>query len=566
MIKKLHIVDFAIVADLTVEFYDGLNILSGETGAGKSVIIGALNLLLGERAQIEMIRSGKEMATVEGHFRSTKTVSSLLKKISIESESDMIEIRREIKRNSSSRCFINGQMVTLADQKTIGQKLVDLVGQHHQQLLLDSGNHIFFLDDFAGNQKLLDEYRNVYRLYQSSKTELSDLQRKITREKEKMELYRFQLQDINTAKLSIEEEDDLLKEKQLLENAENLKSAYYQISENLYQGENSATETLTDSLTTLDPLKKYDQSLEEVIKSIKGSLYSLQEAGRFLESRSHEIEHDPERLKSVEQRLDTYYNLKRKYGGSLDELFTYRDKINDSLSSFSDWSGQLEKLTAEVNLSLDNLYVLAEKLSDKRQKSAKKLARQVEKALESLLMGKVRFNVNIAACESQAGEYQKEEKTYILTSDGFDNIEFQFSPNPGEELKSLAKIASGGELSRVLLALKTIVSSKASNSCLIFDEIDSGIGGKTASAVGRSLQKLSAEHQVLVITHLQQIAAVGDNHFMVFKEQSNGRMIARIKQLSPKERKEEIGRMISGDKITKLSLQQAEELLQDRES
>jgi DNA repair protein RecN (Recombination protein N) len=563
MIQRLHIDDFAIVSDLTVDFSSGLNILSGETGAGKSIIIGALNLLLGERAQIEMIRSGEEMAVVEGSFQEIEQIKQSLKVLGIESVGGGLDIRREIKRSSASRCFINGQMVTLADLKTIGQKLVDLVGQHHQQLLLDQSNHIHFLDNFAENQNLLDDYHEKYREYQTSKTHLSELRNRVTREKERMELYHFQLHEIESAKLSVEEEDDLLKEKQLLENAENLKSSYYTISEQLYHGEGSTTEIVTEALNRLAPLQKFDNSITEIITALKGSLYSLQEAGRFLQGRSDQIEHDPKRLLEIEERLDTYYNLKKKYGGSLAELFKHKEKIDGELGNFADWSSQLEELGAKVEDGLKTISALAEKLSERRHKSARRLAKQVANSLESLLMGKVEFEVRVLYDESSSGEYDKDGQTINLGPDGMDIVEFLFSPNPGEELKALAKIASGGELSRVLLALKAIVSGKNKNTCLIFDEIDSGIGGKTASAVGRSLQNLAQDHQVLVITHLQQIASCGENHFLVFKEKSAGRMVTRIKKLSHKERKEEIGRMISGDSVTGLSIKQAEELLKN---
>jgi DNA repair protein RecN (Recombination protein N) len=561
MITRLHIEDFAIVSDLSVNFFPGMNILSGETGAGKSIIIGALNLLLGERAQTEMIRTGKDQAIVEGHFTIRAEIWDIMKKSGIQGKGKALEIRREIRKNASSRCFLNGQICTVGDLKEIGQRLVDLVGQHHQQLLLNPENHVGFLDQFAGNHDLLEKYHLLYKKYNSAKTELSELENKIAREKEKSELYRFQLQEIESAKLSLEEEQELTEERQILENAESLKSAYYAVSERIYHGEASLTELLKESLDTLEPLRKFDNSLEQILKSIKSSMFDLQEAGRTLESRSQEIEHDPERLRAAEERLDIYYNLKKKYGGSLEELFQYRDKIQASLESFRDRSDQLANLKQAVKQDLAELSAIADKLSASRHKSAKKLAGLVESELERLLMGRVEFAVRIKENESSSGEYKRDTKNLVLGIDGYDIVEFMFSPNPGEEKKSLAKIASGGELSRVLLAIKTIISSKSNESCLIFDEIDSGIGGKTASAVGKSLQSLAQKHQVIVITHLQQIAAFGENHFLVFKEKSDGRMITKIRKLTLKQRKEEIGRMISGEKITDLSIRQAEELL-----
>jgi len=561
MIKRLHIIDFAIVSDLSVEFNPGLNILSGETGAGKSIILGALNLLLGERAQTEMIRTGADQAMVEGWFESFPLVSEQLKKLQVEIDSDAIEIRREIRRNGPSRCFINGSMVSLNDLKIIGGILIDLVGQHHGQLLLNKNNHILFLDEYAGNSILLEKYQNTFQQYNQTKEELSALKRKIQSDKEKNELYKFQLQEIESAKLSSDEENKLDSEKQILENAEKLKSSYYGISERLYHGENSTTEILTGAFSELDDLKRYDSNLEKTIKSLKENLISIQEIGRFLESRSQEIEHDPRRLEQIEERLEIYYNLKQKYGGSLEELFNYQEKISSSLTEFSDSSKALQQLEDEHATSLRESIKLAEKLSKKRHQSGTKLSNQIAANLIDLRMGQVDFEIRIDYCIDPKGEYNKDNQYIILGSTGFDEIEFLFSPNPGEELKALAKIASGGELSRVLLALKTIVSAKNKKSCLIFDEIDSGIGGKTASAVGKSLQNLAEDHQVVVITHLQQIAACGNTHFLVFKEKTEKRMITQIKKLTLKQRKEEIGRMISGDNITKLSLRQAEELL-----
>jgi DNA repair protein RecN (Recombination protein N) len=565
MITRLHIEDFAIVSDLSVDFFPGLNILSGETGAGKSIIIGALNLLLGERAQTEMIRSGKNQAVVEGHFSIKPEIWDILTKSGIEGKGKALEIRREIRKNASSRCFMNGQMCTVGDLKEIGQRLVDLVGQHHQQLLLNPDNHVGFLDQFAGNYDLLEKYHQLHKKYNSAKSEFADLERLIAREKEKSELYRFQLREIDSAKLSSEEEQELTGERQILENAETLKVAYYAVSERVYHGERSLTELLKESLDALEPLKKFDTNLETILKSLKSNMFDLQEAGRTLESRSQEIEHDPERLKTIEERLDIYYDLKKKYGGSLEKLFVYRDKIQTSLESFQDWSDQYDDLKRTVNQSLAELSATADKLSASRHKSAKKLAGLVEAELEKLLMGKVEFEVTVSENQSSSGEHIRGTKNLVLGTDGYDIVEFMFSPNPGEDNKSLARIASGGELSRVLLAIKSIVSSKIYENCLIFDEIDSGIGGKTASAVGKSLQALARDHQVLVITHLQQIAACGENHFLVFKEKFDGRMITKIRKLTLKQRKEEIGRMISGEKITDLSIKQAEELLDKKD-
>jgi DNA repair protein RecN (Recombination protein N) len=564
MINKLSIQNFAIVSSLEVEFKPGLNILSGETGAGKSIIIGALNLLLGERAQTEMIRSGEQTAVVEGIFNGIELPSTVAKEIDIETGVEVLEIRREIRQDRASRCFINGQMVTVADLKQIGQHLVDLVGQHHQQLLLNSENHIRFLDQYIGHRRALDDYREKYDRYQKARSDLRQLEHVVAREREKMELYRFQIDEIDSAGLSVSEENDLDNQLHILENAEELKSAYFQGAEELYQSEQAICDRLDEVIGLLQPLDKYDPELKDNLSHLRDSLYNLQEIGRNLLSRSEAIEHDPAQLEKTRERLDQYYELKKKYGGSLEVLFSYRRRIESELQGYTDSSNRLANLEAEIEDLRTRLVKLAEKLSHKRRSGSSKLARQVERNLKNLLMDKVEFEVVVTQAEAPEGDCEIGDKTYRLGPDGIDVVEFRFSPNPGEELKSLAKIASGGELSRVLLAVKSILSEKQAASSLIFDEIDTGLGGRAASAISHQLSALSHHNQVIVITHLQQIAAAGENHYLVYKQEDDGRMITRIRRLTLKQRKQEIGRMISGERISALSLKQAEELLKQK--
>lgn len=564
MISKLSIQNFAIVSSLEVEFRPGLNILSGETGAGKSIIIGALNLLLGERAQTEMIRSGEQAAVVEGIFKGIELSPALQAEIEIELDGEVLEIRREIRQDRASRCFINGQMVTVADLKHLGHHLVDLVGQHHQQLLLNSENHINFLDQYIGHRKILQEYRETFDNYQKARSDLRQLKQAVAHEREKMELYRFQIDEIDSADLSVSEESELENNLQVLENAEELKSAYYQGAEELYQSEQAICDRLDQVIGLLQPLEKFDFELKDNLSHLRDSLYNLQEIGRNLLSRSETIEHDPAQLTKTRERLDQYYELKKKYGGSLEELFAYRQRILNDLENYTGNSDRLTNLEDEIEAVRISLVSLAGKLSRERQSGSPKLAGRVEQNLKDLLMDKVEFEVLVTQPETPAGECEIGGKTYRLGPDGIDVVEFRFSPNPGEELKPLAKIASGGELSRVLLAIKSVLSEKQVSSALIFDEIDTGLGGRAASAISRQLDALSDHYQVIVITHLQQIAAAGDNHYLVYKQEDDGRMTTRIRRLTLKQRKQEIGRMISGERITALSLKQAEELLKQK--
>lgn len=566
MIRKLRVENYAIVRDLEVEFDNGLTILSGETGAGKSIIVGALGLILGERASSETVRSGEDVAVVEAEIDDLpKRTLDSLRDIGVAIEGQTVIFRREVQNRGSSRAFINNQVVTLGNLKAIASEMVDLIGQHQQQYLINVDHHLGFLDNFGGLSSLCDDVGTLYNRSVALDAELEQLEANALRNKEMAELHKFQIQEIEQAGLSCEEEESLGSEKRVLENAEKLKSTLGFASSDVFLAENSITSRIAQVESMLRDLAKIDESISESLESASGARYELEELGRTLASRAEAIEADQNRLKEIEGRLDIYYNLKKKYGGSIDALSEYHEKIKRAVDSDADLDSRIEEIRGELETTRTKLTEAAIMLSDRRQKNAGTLSKKVEKEIAQLGIAKAQFEVRVTRRKSDNGLIESEGARYDVYSNGIDDVEFYFCANRGEELRPLAKIASGGELSRVMLALKSVGANRKKLETLIFDEVDSGIGGEVAAAVGRKLRDLAKKHQIVVITHLQQIAAAGDHHYRVYKEKSSGRMVTRISKLTDKERREEIGRMLSGEKLTETSLTQAEELLEQFE-
>ena len=558
--------NYAIARSLTIDFDNRLTILSGETGAGKSILIGALSLILGERASSETVRSGKDLAVVEAEISDIPRSAIMeLRNLDVDCNGEVLTFRREVQAKGASRAFVNGRMVPLGALKKIAASMFDLVGQHQHQYLTNADHHIIFLDTFAGLTDLCAEMSRLYDLHNDLKRQLDELQADSARQKEMMELYRFQVQEIEQADLSSREEESLLSEKRILENAEMLKTSLGNISTSLVIDDNSVTSRIAQLEIMLKRVSEIDTSLLESHENLVNSRYALEDIGMLLASRAEKMDVDPDRLQEIEERLDTYYDLKKKYGGSLELLNEYYDKIKVDLDSDFDMSSRIESLREQLGEVEGQLADAALGLSEKRRKHAESLSQKIEKELSQLGIAKGRFEVRITRREDENGLIESQDKRYRVERDGIDEVEFYFCANRGEELRPLAKIASGGELSRVMLALKTVGAAKRNLETLIFDEIDSGIGGEVAVAVGRKLRQLSKKHQVLVITHLQQIAAAGEYHYRVYKEKEDDRMVTKIKKLTDNERRKEIGRMLSGDKPTQTALKQADELLSQYE-
>ncbi|MDP3026020.1 MAG: DNA repair protein RecN [candidate division Zixibacteria bacterium] len=565
MLKELRIKNFAIVENLEVEFFEGLNILTGATGAGKSIIIGALNLALGERASQEMIRTGADCAIVEAVFeiKPKNLIEINLSELGILCHENQLIIRREISNKGVSRCFMNDRLVTLANLKFIGDLLADLHGQHEHQSLLDSREHLTYLDNYAEAGDLLARAGDDYFRLKKKLEELEELKRIDKVSREKKELYQFQLNEITRAGLSVEEEEKLSAEKKILENSEALFQVASMVFQELYDIDGSIIERLSLTKKELEKGGEYDPRLKDHIENLNSAILQLNDSSRFLQGYKDGLNFDPEKLEKIRERLNLINSLKKKYSQSIEEVLSYADKIKVDLEKIENRDELIQKTEQEIKDLKQILKKDSMLLSDKRKEKGSELSRKIKKELSFLGMERCDFEIRISWREEENGLLEINGKRYYVDEKGMDQVEFCVSPNPGEELKPLAKIASGGEISRIMLALKSVLAKSDQVPTMIFDEVDVGIGGEIAEAVGKRMKTLSSTHQIICITHLQQIASQADYHFKVYKEVSKNRTITKIKLLSREERIKEIARMIGGKKISDLSLEHAAEMIEE---
>lgn len=561
MIKEFHIKNYALIDDIRVEPSDGLCILTGETGAGKSIIIGALGVLLGEKVDKDSIRAGTSSITIEGRFSvKLKKIEEFLEKIGIELQEDII-VRRRILKNGRGTNYINDSQVSLNTLKKLGDLLVDIHGQHQHQSLLNIDLHLELLDRFLGLEALRGELKKHYKKFLYLREELSSLTEDVKRRKEKRDLYQFQIEEIDKAKLKLGELEELLKEKKLLETAEKRHLLIGELRELLSERDNSALQLLQESERKLEELSEIDEGLKSQLDALKNASVVTEDVWRYLVDYQERIEFSQERLEEVNQRLYLLDNLKKKYGRTIEDILLYRKQIEKELSSLEIDEENIEKLKDEMNGEIERAVKLAAELSEKRKKGKEKLERKVGEILKSLGMQAAKFLVDISYKEDPSGLFHKDGKTYHLDERGIDRVEFFFSANPGEPPRPLRKIASGGELSRIMLAIKSVLLEVDEIPIMVFDEIDSGIGGGVAEAVGKKLSLLGKYRQILCITHLPQIAKYANIHYKVYKETKGGRTFTRLEKLSKRGRVEELARMLSGEKITPTILRHAEELL-----
>ena len=568
MLKNLRIKNYALVEDLDIEFYPGLNVLTGATGAGKSIIVGAVNLVLGERATTEMVRTGAEEAIIEGIFEigSKDLIQKLLASLGILLDENILIIRREVSSKGASRCFVNDKQVTLANLKLIGDRLADLHGQHQHQSLLNISNHLEYLDNFGDLNQLKEEVSQIYFQLRSKIKELDEIQKSEKENQEKKQLYSFQVNEIERANLSLGEDEKLLEGKKILENIEILHQILSSAYKELYDSENSVSQRLSFSKKELDKASQIDSKFKDYTKALETSLIQISDISRFFEKYLNNLEFDPQRLEEIRERLNLINSLKKKYGSEISEIFKYAEELLKKLDLFENLDEKIESLNKEIEVLAKTLKKNVLLLSDKRKEKGEELAKKMKKELSFLGMEKTEFEVRISYKEDECGLLELNGKKYYVDEKGIDNIEFFVSPNTGEELKPLAKIASGGEISRIMLGLKSVLAKSDRIPTMIFDEVDVGIGGEVADSVGKRLKSLSSNHQIICITHLQQIASFAQHHFKVFKETEKQRTVTKIKELNEKERVKEIARMISGEKISELTLKHAKEMIKDNKS
>lgn len=551
MLQELVVENYAVVDRLRIRFHPGLNLLTGETGSGKSIVVDALGLLLGARASAEMIRTGESRAYVAGIFdvRDGQPILRLLETAGIESDDGELLVEREILAGGKSRAFLGSRPVAVSLLKDLAPFLADIHGQHDQQLLFSPEAQRDMLDAFAAHRDSLDRAAAVFEQWHSAAAELESLQRSEQEKLRMLDLWSFQRKEIEAAALEPGEEIDLENERRVLQNIQRLEEAASTAYTAVYDGPASAVSLTHTAAKKIEELCRIDSSLEALREHLKTASLSLQEVSYALRDYLSRLEANPPRLEEIEARLAALDRLKRKYGHSIPDVLTFLEDVRRQIASVEQAGERMEALRAAQQRHSAEFEKLAAALTAARTAAARKLEKRVEAELAQLSMERTVFRVLISPAPWSA--------------EGADQVNFLVSPNLGEEPRPLEKVASGGEISRIALALKTCLATPPAGPqrTLVFDEVDAGVGGSAAEGVGRRLKKLAAANQVLCVTHLPQIASFADHHYLVEKRESKGRTVAEVEELDRAARTREIGRMLSGQKLTPEALKNAEQLI-----
>ena len=555
MLLELVVENYAVVERLRVQFHAGLNLLTGETGSGKSIVVDALGLLLGGRASAETIRTGASRARVAGIFdvRENHAIGRLLEPLGLEIEDGELLVEREIAAGGKSRAFVGSRPVAASLLRDLAPHLADIHGQHDQQLLFSPEAQLDMLDSFAGDAEAIGKLGSIYRAWSAASAELEELERSEQEKLRLLDLWSFQLKEIESTGLAPDEDTSLENERRVLQNVQRLEEAASTAYSAVYDGPESALSLARTAAKRLDELCRIDPSLEPLREQLKTADLGLQEVSYGLRDYISRLEANPARLEEVESRLAAIDRLKRKYGHEISEILAFAAEVRQQVQGVEHAGERMEELRKERTRLGGEYERLAAALTAERTAAARKLEKRVEAELAQLAMDRTVFRIGLAAREWSA--------------EGADRAEFLVSPNLGEEPRPLEKIASGGEISRIALALKTCIAAarpspgKGAPRTLVFDEVDTGIGGMAAEGVGRRLKKLAAANQVLCVTHLPQIAAFADRHYRVAKQESKGRTVASIEELDAPSRTREIGRMLSGQTLTPEALKNAERLI-----
>jgi DNA repair protein RecN (Recombination protein N) len=567
MLKSLYVRNYALIEEIDIDFGGGLNIITGETGAGKSILIGALGLILGERASTDCVRNGSDKAIVEGIFTvsDNERARELLRKEEYDNGDEVI-VRREITARGTSRAFVNDSPAPLTFVKQLGDHLVDLHGQHDHQMLLRPETHITLLDNAGGLERLVADYAVAYNDMLSTYSQLKALREREAQLHEKQEFYQYQLREIDAVNPQPEEDVQLQKELKILENSERIFELTSALHSLLYEEENSVRDGLLRARNLFDQLDHFDTAFGEYRSECISASAIIEEMAKFLQSYSARIDFSPEKLEQMRERLFTLSGLRKKFGGSLDAVISYRQTIASEIELAQNFDEQIERLGSELKEKRERAGVLAAKLSAKRRDVARKVERAIENVLKQLGIDKGKFSIHIDQSEPGtspgAAVITHNGRSYAASQTGYDRVEFHISTNLGEEPKPLARVASGGEVSRVMLAMKTILAKNDKLPLLVFDEIDTGISGRIASKVGAAMRDLADFHQIIAITHLPQIAAMSPNHFVAEKAVHGTRTTTRIRRLNHEEHTREVAKLMSGETITESSIRMARELIE----
>lgn len=553
MLVELGIKNFAIISSLRLQFHDGMTALTGETGAGKSIIIDAMGLLCGSRGSTDYIRQGSNKCSLEGLFEvpTDSQFTELLHELGIETEDELLIVQRDISQSGKNICRVNGRTLTLSNLRRIGAFLVDIQGQNEHQELLQPERHLHLLDQFGGKkfQELLAKYRQAFEKFQHLKQQMRKIQANEQSYVQRMDMLRFQQDEIANANLLPNEEEELTEERAKLGNYQKIVDSLAHSYALLTNDEGNSLDGIGAALTSMQDIVHLDSEYETVSENLQSAFYLLQEAAGDISRQFDSLSFDEGRLEEVNQRLELIHQLKRKYGQTVSEVLAYYEEITKELTESAYTEGQLEQLAKEVSAQEEVASHFAEQLHQERKKIAYKLSLAIVTELKELYMEHSQFEVR----------FMNSKK--ILQEDGFDEVEFYLTTNPGEPLKPLVKVASGGELSRMLLALKTIFSQNQGITSIVFDEVDTGVSGRVAQAIAEKIAKIAANSQVLCITHLPQVAAIADYQYYIKKEINQGRTQTIVSELEPQNRVYEIARMLAGSEVTELTMEHAKELL-----
>lgn len=550
MLQELFIKDFAIIDQLSISFEKGMSVLTGETGAGKSIIIDAVSLLTGGRGSSSFVRSGAHKAILQGQFvvSTTSATLAILDDYGI-SHDDTIVLQREISNNGRNVCRINGQLVNLTELKHVGETLVDIHGQNEHQSLMQIDQHINLLDEYAGAQlKVVKErYTIAYQQYQQLRQTLKQKQVNEHEWAQRLDMLRFQVNEIDEANLQPHEEENLLKERKQLDNFQTISDALQQ-SYAALSTDNGSLDQIGIAMDAMNSIANLDEHYHEIAETIQSAYYALQDADSDISNQLSNLEFDESRLDMVEKRLELINQLKRKYGNNIADIIAYGKKAHQELAIMEQNDTNNDELIQKMHEAQINAQQLAEKMSQIRHQIAINLQEQVHHQLTALYMDKAVFTVHF-------------NRTTDLHANGIDQVEFYIQTNPGERMLPLVKVASGGELSRLMLALKTIFARSEGVTSIIFDEVDTGVSGRVAQAIADKMYDISRYSQVLCITHLPQVAAISDYQFLIVKHVTNGRTTTTVTPVSGTARVNALAQMLSGTTVTKLAIEHAQELL-----
>jgi len=551
MLLGLNLKNFAIVDDISINFSKGLNIITGETGAGKSIILNSINFILGDRFSSDIIKSGKEETQVEALFdiSGNDVLVDRLTSLGIESDGEELLIKRNLSLKGKGRVYINGSLVTISMLETITEGLVDIFSQNEHQTLLKEDSHLRILNEFGRLKELTIEFSTIYQRHADIKKTLELFMRDKNELLQKEDFLRYQCKEIDAAGLKPAEYETLELEKRRLDHAETLFSVTKGSYEDLYEGEGSVFEVLKRVRNQIEQASRIDENLGGVVNTLERGISELQEAAFSLRDYCSEFRHDPDRLNQIEERLQELRRIQRKYGGTIEEVIEKRKKMREDLDALTNYEDKENDLSTEIKVLEKDMELKSTELSQKRHKAAELFTKEVEKGLDEVGLKKAKIKI----------EFERKE----ISSTGYDKVTFLFSANPDEKPRPLSKVVSGGELSRLMLILKEVISRVEGGSILIFDEADSGIGGAVAETVGRKIENLSKKYQVLCITHLPQVAKFATTHFKVSKRFDKNVTKVDVKTLDREEGVKELARMLGGIRVTEKTIEAAREMIKE---